>query len=187
MSLRLIALDCPACGSAMAGAPQDMLYFCPHCGSGAILGEDGLETVESTALVAAPGRHPTTWRPAWLITADVVVDQRIRADGRHTEGSHGARTFVVPAFDLPLADLVEHSRALAENAAAAAEVPHEAIRGGTDGARLSYMGLLTPNVWAGGQNFHSVNEWVSLEWMRQAVEAILEILTVWVEKSVPAK
>jgi tripeptide aminopeptidase len=60
----------------------------------------------------------------------------------------------------------------------------QAIRGGTDGARLSYMGLLTPNVWAGGQNFHSVREWVSLEWMTKAVEASLEILTVWVEKSV---
>jgi len=59
----------------------------------------------------------------------------------------------------------------------------QAIRGGTDGARLSFMGLLTPNVWAGGQSFHSVNEWVSLEWMSKAVEATLEILTVWVEKS----
>lgn len=59
----------------------------------------------------------------------------------------------------------------------------QAIRGGTDGARLSFMGLLTPNVWAGGQSFHSVNEWVSLEWMTKAVEATLEILTVWMEKS----
>jgi tripeptide aminopeptidase len=59
----------------------------------------------------------------------------------------------------------------------------QAIRGGTDGARLSFMGLLTPNVWAGGQNFHSVQEWVSLDWMTKAVEATLEILTVWVEKS----
>jgi tripeptide aminopeptidase len=59
----------------------------------------------------------------------------------------------------------------------------QAIRGGTDGARLSYMGLLTPNVWAGGQNFHSVREWVSLEWMSAAVVATLEILKVWVEKS----
>jgi tripeptide aminopeptidase len=59
----------------------------------------------------------------------------------------------------------------------------QAIRGGTDGARLSYMGLLTPNIWAGGQNFHSVREWVSLEWMAGAVLATLEILKVWVEKS----
>jgi tripeptide aminopeptidase len=63
------------------------------------------------------------------------------------------------------------------------EPVRQAIRGGTDGARLSYMGLLTPNVWAGGQNFHSVREWVSLEWMTKAVETTLEILTVWVEKS----
>jgi len=58
-----------------------------------------------------------------------------------------------------------------------------AIRGGTDGARLSFMGLLTPNVWAGGQNFHSVNEWVSLEWMAKAVEVTLNILEVWVDRS----
>jgi len=63
------------------------------------------------------------------------------------------------------------------------EPKRQAIRGGTDGARLSYMGLLTPNVWAGGQNFHSVREWVSLEWMDAAVMATLEILKVWVEKS----
>jgi tripeptide aminopeptidase len=63
------------------------------------------------------------------------------------------------------------------------EPKRQAIRGGTDGARLSYMGLLTPNVWAGGQNFHSVREWVSLEWMVKASETALEILNVWVERS----
>ena len=63
------------------------------------------------------------------------------------------------------------------------EPKRQAIRGGTDGARLSFMGLLTPNVFAGGQNFHSVREWVSLEWMTKAVETTLEILTVLVEKS----
>jgi tripeptide aminopeptidase len=63
------------------------------------------------------------------------------------------------------------------------EPKRQAIRGGTDGSRLSYMGLLTPNIWAGGQNFHSVREWVSLEWMAQAVETTASILGVWVEKS----
>jgi len=63
------------------------------------------------------------------------------------------------------------------------EPKRQAIRGGTDGARLSFMGLLTPNIWAGGQSFHSVREWVSLEWMAKAVEAALETLTVWVERS----
>jgi tripeptide aminopeptidase len=62
------------------------------------------------------------------------------------------------------------------------EPVRRAIRGGTDGARLSFMGLLTPNIWAGGQLFHSVREWVSLEWMSRAVEATLHLLRVWVEK-----
>ncbi len=59
----------------------------------------------------------------------------------------------------------------------------KAIRGGTDGARLSFMGLPTPNLFAGGQNFHSVQEWVSLEWMAAAVECVLNLLAVWVERS----
>ena len=63
------------------------------------------------------------------------------------------------------------------------EPVRQAIRGGTDGSRLSFMGLLTPNIWAGGQNFHSVQEWVSLEWMAKAVDATIELLRVWVEKS----
>ena len=58
-----------------------------------------------------------------------------------------------------------------------------AIRGGTDGSRLSFMGLLTPNIWAGGQNFHSVQEWVSEEWMAKASECVLHLLRVWVERA----
>jgi tripeptide aminopeptidase len=57
------------------------------------------------------------------------------------------------------------------------------IRGGTDGARLSFMGLLTPNIFAGSQSYHSVHEWVSLDWMAKAVEVTLQLLNVWVEKS----
>ncbi len=58
-----------------------------------------------------------------------------------------------------------------------------AIRGGTDGARLSFMGLLTPNLWNGAQSYHSVHEWVSLEWMTASVESCLQILQVWREKA----
>lgn len=63
------------------------------------------------------------------------------------------------------------------------EPVRRAIRGGTDGARLTFMGLLTPNIWAGGQSFHSVQEWVSLEWMAKASEVTLHLLQVWVERS----
>jgi tripeptide aminopeptidase len=57
------------------------------------------------------------------------------------------------------------------------------IRGGTDGSRLSYMGLLTPNLFGGAQSYHSVHEWVSLDWMTASVECCLQIVNVWAEKS----
>ena len=49
------------------------------------------------------------------------------------------------------------------------------IRGGTDGARLSFMGLPTPNLFAGEQNLHSRLEWVSVQDMDKAVEVIVQI------------
>ncbi len=65
--------------------------------------------------------------------------------------------------------------------------PHkELIRGGTDGARLCYMGLLTPNVFAGGVNFHSKLEWIPVQWMEAAAETIVQIAGVWLEKSTTA-
>lgn len=54
----------------------------------------------------------------------------------------------------------------------------EPIRGGTDGARLSYMGLPTPNIFAGGENFHGKYEYISVESMLKAVEVIVEIVKV---------
>ncbi|NBD24575.1 peptidase T [Paenibacillus glycinis] len=49
------------------------------------------------------------------------------------------------------------------------------IRGGTDGSQLSYMGLPTPNIFAGGENFHGKFEYVSLETMQKATEVIVEV------------
>lgn len=53
------------------------------------------------------------------------------------------------------------------------------IRGGTDGARLSYMGLPTPNVFTGGANFHSRYEWITLEDMQKASEVIVHLVGQW--------
>lgn len=57
------------------------------------------------------------------------------------------------------------------------------IRGGTDGAMLSYKGLLTPNLFAGGMNFHSKREFVPLESMEASVRTIIELLKVFVDRS----
>ena len=62
---------------------------------------------------------------------------------------------------------------------AGVRVHERAIRGGTDGSRLSFMGLPTPNVFAGEQNFHSRLEWVSVQDMEKAVEVIVQIAAAW--------
>jgi tripeptide aminopeptidase len=57
------------------------------------------------------------------------------------------------------------------------------IRGGTDGSRLSFMGLPTPNLFAGEHNFHSRLEWVSVQDMEKAVEVIVHLCRVWEERA----
>ena len=53
------------------------------------------------------------------------------------------------------------------------------IRGGTDGARLSFMGLPTPNLFAGGHNFHGPYEYIPLESMRKAAQVVLKIIEIY--------
>lgn len=131
MTLRLINLDCPSCGSAMRGEGLDTIFFCSHCGGAAVLDDERLETVEGTALLAAPGYHPTVWRPAWRLEVQVRVHHRVRADGRSTPDWEAKKTFVIPAFDLALADLTRVSRALSKVSETSGETPREPIRGGT--------------------------------------------------------
>lgn len=57
------------------------------------------------------------------------------------------------------------------------------IRGGTDGSRLSYMGLPCPNIFAGEHAFHSKQEWVSVQDMERAVDTIIHLCKIWEEKS----
>jgi tripeptide aminopeptidase len=53
------------------------------------------------------------------------------------------------------------------------------IRGGTDGSRLSFMGLPTPNLFAGEHNFHSRLEWTSRQELEQAVRTVVELVQIW--------
>ncbi len=58
-----------------------------------------------------------------------------------------------------------------------------AIRGGTDGSRLSYMGIPTPNLFAGGHNFHAATEWVAIQDMEMSVKNIVTLANVWENKA----
>jgi tripeptide aminopeptidase len=58
--------------------------------------------------------------------------------------------------------------------------PHvKPVRGGTDGARLSFMGLPTPNVFTGGYNYHGRYEWISLDGMNRSAEVLLNLVQEW--------
>lgn len=56
------------------------------------------------------------------------------------------------------------------------------IRGGTDGSRLTEMGVPTPNVFTGGHNFHSVREWIGLPTMEKACKVMLSVIEQWAKE-----
>lgn len=57
------------------------------------------------------------------------------------------------------------------------------IRGGTDGSRLTEMGLPCPNIFTGGQNFHSEQEWLSVNSLAKTIETMKNLVQVWYEKA----
>lgn len=64
-------------------------------------------------------------------------------------------------------------------------VKNDSIRGGTDGSRLSFMGLPCPNIFTGMQNIHSKLEWIGVNDMVKATETIIHLCTIW-EETTPA-
>ena len=102
---------------------------------------------------------------------------------------YGENTFTVHMKDsyYNMKEQVEPHMHLINNAKAAMErvgvtpivVP---IRGGTDGARLSYMGLPCPNICTGGHNFHGRYEYICIQSMEKVVDILKEIVTIYAEE-----
>ena len=61
--------------------------------------------------------------------------------------------------------------------ASGVKIIRKPIRGGTDGSRLTEMGIPTPNIFTGAHQYHSRNEWVSLNQMSKAADIVLNLLT----------
>ena len=72
-------------------------------------------------------------------------------------------------------DMIDRAKAAMERAGGVPRITP--IRGGTDGARLSYMGLPCPNLFTGGANFHGKYEYASLDTMCRAVETLIYLVT----------
>ena len=63
------------------------------------------------------------------------------------------------------------------------EVKESSARGGTDGSRLSFMGLPCPNLLTGEMAFHGKHEYVSVQDMKKSVEVIVRLAGIWEEKA----
>jgi tripeptide aminopeptidase len=84
-------------------------------------------------------------------------------------------------------EIVSQHPRLTANAAEAYQragftVRNEPIRGGTDGSRLSFMGLPCPNIFTGMQAIHSRHEWIGVKDMEKAVEVLVHLAAVWEER-----
>ena len=77
--------------------------------------------------------------------------------------------------------VVDYAKQAIEKAGLNAKL--SSIRGGTDGSRLSFMGLPCPNLFTGEMGIHSKHEWVSIQDMEKAVQTILHLAMIWEEKS----
>ena len=125
--------------------------------------EDGLHELEATLQNAA------TWVERKYPGASVAVE--VKESYRNMRYALAAYPHVVDCAE--------------EAIRRAGLVPKKSyVRGGTDGARLSFLGLPTPNIFDGSMNFHGKKEWIPLEWMEKAVETVLHLLDVWVERTV---
>jgi tripeptide aminopeptidase len=113
----------------------------------------------------------------------------IEAVARELKGKYGDDNIILDLKDQyynmkdkiePVKEIVEIAQKAMENLGIKPII--KPIRGGTDGSQLSYMGLPTPNIFAGGENFHGRFEFTSAENMEKAVNVIVEIVKLYGQK-----
>ena len=126
---------------------------------------------DTAGLAREGGVAARRWRRRWWPTCPA------RRSTVQVEESYRNMREVIDQHPL----VVEHAREAITRVGLT--VRERAIRGGTDGSRLSFMGLPTPNIFAGEQNFHSRLEWVSVQDMEKAVDVIVEVAKVWEEQT----
>jgi len=112
--------------------------------------------------------------------------ERLRKIADYLNDKYGAGTVVLEIADQyynmrekiePVIHVIENAmKAMTEVGVTPIVTP---IRGGTDGARLCFMGLPTPNIFTGGHNFHGRYEYISINSMNKAVETILKLIEIY--------
>lgn len=160
---RLLVLDCPGCGAPVGADGEDVVYYCTACRSGYRLsaekgpGREALAPVE-VAFVALAGKVAQRYLPFWLLPARATLHQRQAAGGGFRgllgfflgEGGEGQGpgegTFVIPAFDSPLAHATALARRYTEAFPQLGERLGEKLTGGCygveDAEKLAHFTLI---------------------------------------------
>jgi len=112
--------------------------------------------------------------------------EKITALAEQLNGKYGQGTVTVEVKDQyrNMKEMIEPSMFLIDNALKAMEMAEvkpivKPIRGGTDGAQLSFMGLPCPNIFTGGENYHGKFEFISIPAMEKAVEVIVNLIGIF--------
>jgi tripeptide aminopeptidase len=120
-----------------------------------------------------------------LLQGHVALVDRLAREA--VDGVEGASVDVTQEVQYRnMRDTLEHHPRIVEAAEEAArrvglEPTRGSIRGGTDGSRLTEMGLPTPNVYTGGNEYHSLREWISVQDMAISAATVVELVRVWAE------
>ncbi|MHA1684862.1 MAG: peptidase T [Candidatus Heimdallarchaeaceae archaeon] len=117
-------------------------------------------------------------RIEYLEKLKVAFEQRYKGLRINLKTTHSYQNMKV--FLEPHKSVIEKAEEAIK--AAGLEVKYTAIRGGTDGARLSAEGIPTPNIFAGGLLFHSRKEYIPVEALYKGAEVILHLINKWAEK-----
>jgi len=156
------------------------------------------ETTDDRQCFVHPERMSgnTSRATLWLIARDHDDDaleghvELVRRIATEIVGSEPRASFTLGVKEQyrnmrPVLDRHPEIVAAAEEAIrrAGVEPVRSIIRGGTDGARLTEKGLPTPNLFTGGQNYHSVCEWASVQDMAAAAATAVELVRLWGERS----
>lgn len=137
-------------------------------------------SVEETALSLIVRDHDDA-----LLEQHTALVRRLAAEIEEREPRARVTVEVSDTYSNMRSVIDQHPRVVeaAEEAIrrAGVEPVHSIIRGGTDGAVLSAKGLPTPNLFTGGQNYHSLREWASVQDMAAAAATAVELARVWAE------
>ena len=164
MSVELVALDCPTCGSSVDAEGGDVVFYCVSCRNGYRFDDQqgALEPVE-VAFVVVPHRAAGRYRPFWHLPAELEIRDR-RAAGSlrglitsfvsvfsgDDEPSRGRGDFVIPAFDAPLGAVTELVRRYTQAFPSLGEKLGERLVGGCYGIenarKLAHFALIATEV-----------------------------------------